>query len=101
MNPQSDAEFAEAGYLLGDLLAQSLFPSGSTWTDCRAPYIWEHNALCWLVRNRDRVPTLNLWLATVLDEGYPFKPFTHFARPGETLPAGAWWNKDMTPKGRD
>ncbi|USN14549.1 hypothetical protein DOMOVOI_00740 [Brevundimonas phage vB_BpoS-Domovoi] len=87
-------EFAIAGYVMADMLASSLYPRTETWDGARAPYIWEHNALCWLHRNRDRIPRMNDWTATILSDGYPFRPYVDTR--GVPRPAGDLWDKTMT-----
>lgn len=91
-----EPEIAKAGYLLADLLCSSLMPSNGSWFYARPTYIWEHNALCWLARNRDRIPTMNAWTAMLLSDGYPAKAFLT----GDDQPcdAGHWWNASMSPK---
>ena len=91
-----DAEIKEAGALLADLLTSTLSPRGGSWDGARQTYIWEHNALCWLTRNRERLGPICAWTAMLLDKGYPAKPFT--ASDGRREKAGAWWNSSMEPK---
>lgn len=91
-----DKEIATAGRVMADLLASTLMPSSGSWTSARATYIWEHNALCWLHRNRDLIPSMNDWTAHLLREGYPFTPFIDVH--GSARPAGFLWNSTMEPR---
>ncbi|AXQ69079.1 hypothetical protein HOU02_gp055 [Caulobacter phage CcrBL9] len=99
MSAAPEDEIAHLGYILGEMLTFSLFPkgNGAGWTDARKPYRHEHNALCWLAANKERIPVMGAWIHGVLEKGYPFAPFTHWLHPGQTLPAGAWWNASMAP----
>jgi hypothetical protein len=94
-----DDEIAEAGALLGELLTSSLCPKSGSWNNARPTYIWEHNALCWLARNRARVGPMCAWASMLVEKGYPAKPF--ISGDGQPLPAGAWWNASMEPKRGD
>lgn len=91
-----EEEISKAGYLLAEFLCSTLFPKSDTWEGARHTYIWEHNALCWLHRNRGRVKWRNAWTAMLLEEGYPPKPFLD-AR-GGARPAGFYWNASMAPR---
>jgi len=94
-----NAEIAEAGALLGELLTSTLCPKSGTWDNARPTYIWEHNALCWLARNRERVDPMCAWASMLVEKGYPPKPF--ISGDQQSLPAGAWWNPSMEPKRGD
>ncbi|USN13853.1 hypothetical protein KABACHOK_00160 [Brevundimonas phage vB_BpoS-Kabachok] len=96
MSASDDHEFAIAGYVMADMLASSLYPRSGTWDGVRAPYIWEHNALCWLHRNRARIPRMSDWTAHVLNNGYPFRPFVDSL--GVPRPAGYLWNETMAAR---
>lgn len=58
--------------IIADLLASTLMPRDG-WDSARAPYIWEHNGLCYLEQRKkdgDR-PPINAWSARLAEEGYP------------------------------
>lgn len=92
----ADKEISEAGAVIADLLASTLMPQGGTWDGARQPYIWEHNALCWLRRNRSKIALMNMWTAHLLESGYPAKMFRNSR--GEWSPAGAYWNYESQPR---
>lgn len=90
-------EIAAAGYEIADLLSSALLRGlGDTWDGCRDLYVWEFNALCWLARNRERIPVMNAWTAMILSDGYPTKDFTTSF--GTPKPAGWYWNSGMEPR---
>lgn len=93
---EANREMSEAGFLLAELLCSTLFPASGSWDGARPTYIWEHNALCWLARNRDRIELMNAWTAMLLRDGYPSKPF--LGARGDRFPAGYFWNASMEPK---
>jgi hypothetical protein len=64
-------EIQRAASCMASMLASSLMPTDGTWASARHPYIWEHNALCWLEANRAVCGPINAWTAMLLDEGYP------------------------------
>jgi hypothetical protein len=78
---------------LADLLASTLMPPDGTWASARAPYIWEHNALCWLHEMQGRRGPINGWTAMLLEEGYPAAKAGpdqgKFWRPGDS--PRCWW----------
>lgn len=89
-------EIAAAGYEMADLLSSTIMRDlREGWDGCRGLYIWEHNALCWLVRNRARIPVMNAWIAMIIADGYPTKDFT--TSYGTPKPAGWYWNSGMEP----
>jgi hypothetical protein len=77
---------------LAQLIAHSLYRDlpgdNKTWADARDLYIWEREALNWLVRNRGDTG-MSDWTATILDKGYP--PKSVKGKDGIELKAGFLW----------
>lgn len=89
-------EIARAGYEIGDLLVSLLVMPYSNWEGVRAPYCWEHNALCWLWRNRSYIDVWpgNSW--NLVYRGYPYTQWKDHN--GVDRSAGYLWNNTMEPQ---
>ncbi len=88
-------EISRAGYELSHLLTSTLMPATGSWDGARSLYTWEHNALCWLWRNRQHIDRMCSWTSKILYEGYPFKQYKNAA--GVDRQAGFLWNNTMAP----
>jgi len=78
---------------LADMLSTALMPRDGTWANARAPYVWEHNALCWLEAMGERRGPINAWTAMLLREGYPA------AKAGADQ--GKYWQPGAAPRWED
>jgi len=90
---QDDLAIRRAASTMADMLSSALMPRDGTWAGARPPYVWEHNALCWLESMGERRGPINAWTAMLLREGYPA------AKAGADQ--GRFWKPGAAPRWED